>query len=720
MDVEAEQLPLNSLMAAAFVTYLPSHAESVRAEHLRAWARILKLDGAFDLKSFLSSESEMLEWKAQGLPADDLSMENTLVILNTQQAPFIIDPATQATEWLKAHLRGEKGTFDAIAMQHERFVTTLEMAVRFGKTLAIEEADRIEPILFPLLRRDIDRHGGLHSTVLIGDKEVEYNEGFRLFLLTRNPYPVLPPDAAALVATTNFSVTRSGLVSQLLGLTIKREQPELEQQKSSLLSEEEALKVQLAQVEKFLLKTLADSTGNILENTQLIETLQETKEKSATIASALGKSKELQASLDSQRDAYRPIAERGASAYFLLKDLRTLNHMYQFSLGLFLRQFNQALSTAPSCPDIASRISALGSELVTILFAYVSRSVFKADRLTFGMHVARTLSPHLFGANAWEAFLGLVAADPGSSAAQQRPAWVREEQAGAFAALAAAQPGLVHGLNLGDAATWGRWAALPDPEAHFPGAAGGGGGGGGNGGGANPFQQLLFIQAARPDRLESAMGRFICEALGVPSVAPPTSSLDAVFREESSSAEPVLFITTPGADPSQELEEFAERTVGSARYFQLAMGQGQAEVAEGLLRDCAERGDWLCLKNCHLVAAWLPSLEKRLHALGPSVSPAFRLFLTSEPHPKFPASLLESSLKITYEAPPGLKANLQRTFDAWPAQYVEDGGVARAQLLFMLAWFHAVVQARRPPHSLHHRFLLPLLCACVGAPVRPD
>lgn len=681
MDVEAQQLPLNSLMAAAFVTYLPSHAEDVRADHLRTWARILRLE-AFDLKYFLSTESEMLEWKAQGLPADDLSMENTLVILNTQQAPFIIDPATQATEWLKAHLRGEKGSFDSIAMQHERFVTTLEMAVRFGKTLAIEEVDRIEPILYPILRRDVDHHGGLHSTVLIGDKEVEYNDGFRLFLLTRNPYPVLPPDAAALVATTNFSVTRSGLVSQLLGLTIQREQPELEQQKSQLLAEEEALKVQLAQVEKFLLKTLADSTGNILENTQLIETLQETKEKSATIAAALRKSKELQASLDGQRDAYRPIAERGASAYFLLKDLRTLNHMYQFSLALFLRHFNQALANAPACESVDARIAALGAELVTILFGYVSRSVFKADRLTFGMHVARVLSPHLFGANAWEAFLGLVAADA-AGGGPQRPAWLREEQAGAFAALAAAQPGLVHGLNLADTATWVRWATLPDPEAHFP-----------PGTNANPFQQLLFVQAARPDRLESAMGRFICEALGVPSVAPPTSSLDVIYREESSHAEPVLFITTPGADPSQELEEFAERTVGTARYFQLAMGQGQAEVAEALLRDCAERGDWLCLKNCHLVVAWLPLLEKKIYALGEKVSPEFRLFLTSEPHPKFPASLLEGCLKVTYEAPPGLKANLLRTFDAWPEEYLQGGGPARAQLLFMLAWFHAVVQAR--------------------------
>ena len=43
---------------------------------------------------------------------------------------------------------------------------------------------------------------------------------------------------------------------------------------------------------------------------------------------------------------------------------------------------------------------------------------------------------------------------------------------------------------------------------------------------------------------------------------------------------------------------------------QVAMGQGQAEVAMQLLHECATNGEWLCLKNLHLVTAWLPALEK--------------------------------------------------------------------------------------------------------------
>ena len=45
-------------------------------------------------------------------------------------------------------------------------------------------------------------------------------------------------------------------------------------------------------------------------------------------------------------------------------------------------------------------------------------------------------------------------------------------------------------------------------------------------------------------------------------------------------------------------------------FIQVAMGQGQATVAIQLLRECASKGHWLCLKNLHLVTSWLPTLEK--------------------------------------------------------------------------------------------------------------
>lgn len=39
--------------------------------------------------------------------------------------------------------------------QDTNFLTSLELAVRFGKTLIIQEMDGVEPVLYPLLRKDL-------------------------------------------------------------------------------------------------------------------------------------------------------------------------------------------------------------------------------------------------------------------------------------------------------------------------------------------------------------------------------------------------------------------------------------------------------------------------------------------------------------------------------------------------------------------------------------
>ena len=91
-----------------------------------------------------------------------------------------------------------------------------------------------------------------------------------------------------------------------------------------------------------------------------------------------------------------------------------------------------------------------------------------------------------------------------------------------------------------------------------------------------------------------------------------------------------------------------------------------------MLHEAAKAGHWLCLKNLHLVVHWVPQLEKELAGVTPH--PAFRLWLTTEPHANFPAILLQQSLKITFEAPPGLQKNLQRTFESLlHREYFERG-----------------------------------------------
>ena len=167
----------------------------------------------------MSTESELLTWKTLGLPSDDLSQENGLVITNLQDlTPLIIDPASAAVEWLKNILsKNPSSPLEVISHHDKRFSNQVELAVRFGKTLIVLEVDGVEPMLYPLCRRDLC-HQGPRYVVTVGEKVIDFNEGFRLFLVTRNPEPDVPPDAASLVTVVNFTVTRSGLEGQLLGI----------------------------------------------------------------------------------------------------------------------------------------------------------------------------------------------------------------------------------------------------------------------------------------------------------------------------------------------------------------------------------------------------------------------------------------------------------------------------------------------------------------------
>ena len=81
----------------------------------------------------------------------------------------------------------------------ERFVLTVELAVRLGKTLIVKECDRVEPVLYSLLRKDL-RNEGAKFTVQLGDRVVDYNERFCLYLVTRNSDIYLPPVSSIAVS----------------------------------------------------------------------------------------------------------------------------------------------------------------------------------------------------------------------------------------------------------------------------------------------------------------------------------------------------------------------------------------------------------------------------------------------------------------------------------------------------------------------------------------
>ena len=128
------------------------------------------------------------------------------------------------------------------------------------------------------------------------------------------------------------------------------------------------------------------------------------------------------------------------------------------------------------------------------------------------------------------------------------------------------------------------------------------------------------------------------------------------------------------------------KVVGKNNYVQIALGSGQTDAAIDALTKATRDGTWLTLKNLHLVIYWLPDLEKQLDN--------FRLFLTTEPHPSFPSVLLQSPLK-SYMNPLQVLNKIYYVHMNHGNQHISQKDPSHEQVLFVLAWFHAVVQERR-------------------------
>ena len=86
---------------------------------------------------------------------------------------------------MKASLRKEFDNLEIMSHQDAKFNTNIELAIRFGKVLIIQEVDGIESLLVPILRKDLLQQGP-RQVVQIGEKAVDYNPNFRLYLTTRD------------------------------------------------------------------------------------------------------------------------------------------------------------------------------------------------------------------------------------------------------------------------------------------------------------------------------------------------------------------------------------------------------------------------------------------------------------------------------------------------------------------------------------------------------
>ncbi|MEQ2171761.1 hypothetical protein GOODEAATRI_014061, partial [Goodea atripinnis] len=177
---------------------------------------------------------------------------------------------------------------------------------------------------------------------------------------------------------------------------------------------------------------------------------------------------------------------------------------------------------------------------------------------------------------------------------------------------------------------------------------------------------------------------------------------------------------------SQGLLERDKLTFLSNTAFQILLSQGliDPQEFEFLLHFPVEATNvsavsflspqtWGGIKNVHLVARWLPSLDDLLETAAVDCHASYRVFITAEPvqNPEqhvIPRGILENAIKITNEPPSGMNPSLHDALNNFSQDTLDMccRGQEFNSMLFSLCFFHACVTERRKfgPQGWNHNY----------------
>ena len=694
---EATSVVGDVLLAAAFVSYAGPFTRPFRERLVEdIWKPFLDnghVKYAKEPLDVICNEALIAMWNNQGLPNDHVSIENAAITSSCQRWPLFIDPQFQGIKWIRNNQ--EENNLHVLRFGQDNFINTLVRAVENGESVLIENVgEQFDPIIDPLLGRNIVRRGK-RNLIQIGDREVEFNDKFKLFLQTKLANPNFKPEYQAQTTVINFTVTLDGLEEQLLGYVVKHEKPGLEEQKSELITQMNQDKITMQKLEDDLLARLSKPGVNLIEDTDLMNTLDKSKVMSAELTERVQKAIETGQEISIHREAYRRVAGRAALLYFILVDLSKIDHMYQFSLASFVTVFTAAMDEAEASTNPIFRENSLIDSITFKTFRWAMRGLFQRHQMIFTSLLCFRilLADKQVQSIRMDEFMHLLRCPRSMTMPNPAPEWLSDTCWGAAVGLGSLQSfsSLPQDITM-RTKPWQKWCDLEMPENEklpldYK--------------NKSEFQKLLVIRALRPDRMVNALTQFISNQIGEKYTEDVVFSLQQTY-EESTPTMALFFILSPGIDPVKNIEILGEKLGFSeekGNLYNISLGEGQEENALNALSKGAKNGGWVICQNLHLMGNWLMVLEKHIEKLRieENLDPTFRIFYTGEPCDDIPAGLLQNSIKITSEPARGTKANLMRALALFNDDNMEQCQKDREYkaLLFHLCVFHAIMVERR-------------------------
>ena len=277
------------------------------------WLEKLKEKGIpytpeYSLISISGDPINIRQWCINGLPTDSVSVDNSIITNMCSRWPLMIDPQIQANKWIKNTYKGEN--LRVLKFSDPMLLKVLQGCISNGFPLLIEDIDeRLEPTIEPVLQKAIMNVDG-RKLIRVGDNIIDFFPDFKLFLTTKLPNPHYLPEVFIKVTIINFTVTFEGLQDQVLGDVVKQERPDIEKQKDEIVINVSNLKRSLKELQDKILENLSQSKGNILDDVDLIQTLEDSKIKSSEVAKNLQESIEVEIVINETRSSYVPVSVR--------------------------------------------------------------------------------------------------------------------------------------------------------------------------------------------------------------------------------------------------------------------------------------------------------------------------------------------------------------------------------------------------------------------------
>jgi dynein heavy chain, axonemal len=694
MKVTYTNLTGDVLISSGMIAYLGAFNSVYRDELAIEWVRQclekkIPNSGSFSLMGVLGDPVQIRNWGVQGLPSDAFSVENAIITQQTRRWPLYIDPQGQANKWIRA--MGKENGIKILKFSEEKYLKFLEMAISQGNPVLIENVQEdLDPAIEPLLQKQIVKKGNT-MTLKLGDSVIEYNKDFKFYMTTKLRNPHYLPEVSTKVTLINFMITYEGLSDQLLGIVVAKENPDLETKKEQLVIDGAKYKTKLAETETQILTVLQNSK-DILGDASAIEILSAASALSADIEKKQELAKVTEEEIDEARISYQPIALRTAGLFFCIQDMCQIDPMYQYSLPFFTNLFVNAIVDAPLAEEPEVRAQNLNAEFLSSLYRNICRSLFEKDKNIFSFLLAIKLNSMTGDADAEEfKFLltgGVSLGDP----KEEKPAEWMALNSWAELIRACDLPNFKGYMDhfKANIDTYKELADHPNPEKwEFPPSSDEI---------LNKLRKLIVLRCLRPDKLVPAMADYVIHYLGEEFTRPPPFELPTIYKDSSSTI-PLIFVLSAGSDPMNALIKFAD--IKKKQVDPVSLGQGQGPKAEAAINEAKQKGQWVCLQNCHLAVSWMGTLEKICEELDPKTCHRdFRLWLTSYPAATFPVAVLQNGVKMTNEAPKGLRSNVANSFLVDPISNREFfNGTTQPKkfrkLLFGLCFFHAVLQERR-------------------------